>query len=285
MSLRRRIAARLAGSRRIVVWGASGLGRAAIMRWLPTEKIVGVIDINSSRHGERIAGIAVAGPAALATLSADCIVICTSMYSEVMLQLNDLKFAGQKFYIYETMLPADGESIGHWERLCIDIAATRNTDWLRFVLLKPQIAVNVTFRLANLCAGSWVFWPFYALFFVLHSMMCVIFSIQLPIKAQIGPGLVFAHFGTIVFTARASMGAFCTIYQGVTLGSNDSGEGPVLGSFVTVYAGAKVLGRSIVGDHSRIGANAVVLDLRSGAHASIVGVPARVVARRSAAVS
>lgn len=281
MRLRRRIAERLTDYRRIVVWGASGLGRTALMRWLPLNKIVAVIDSNPDRTGESIAGFAIVAPGALAELDADCVVICTSVYTEVLVQLRDVGFAGDRLYVYDTMLPADGGAPSHWERLCIDLAATRNTDWLQLALLKPQVAVNVTFRLANACTGVALLWPLYVLFYVLHAIVCVIFSIQLPLGTPVGPGLIFAHYGTIVFTARARLGAFCTIYQGVTVGTNDSGEGPVIGDFVTIYAGAKVLGRSEIGSHSRVGANAVVLDLASGPYASIAGIPARVVSRKA----
>jgi len=283
MRLRRRIAARLAPHRRVVVWGAGGLGRTALARWLPRDKIVAVIDVNPARHGEHVAGIAVVAPSALAGLDADCVVICTSVYAEVLVQLREAGFAGDRLYVYEAMLPADGSTPGHWERLCIDLAATRNTDWLRLVLLKPQIAVNVTFRLTNACAGIPLLWPLYAAFYVLHAIACVMFSIQVPVETPAGPGLIFAHYGTIVVTARARLGAFCTLYQGVTVGTNDSGEGPVLEDFVTVYAGAKVLGRTTIGAHSRVGANAVVLDLASGSYASVAGMPARVIARKAIA--
>ena len=46
-------------------------------------------------------------------------------------------------------------------------------------------------------------------------------------------------------------------------------------------AGAKVFGDITIGDHSRIGANAVVLD-DVPAHATVVGIPARVVRSRAA---
>ena len=102
-------------------------------------------------------------------------------------------------------------------------------------------------------------------------------SIQLPLKTIIGPGLIFAHFGTIVFTERAKIGAFFTIYHGCTVGTNDSGEGPIIGDFVAQYAGSHILGRCNIGSMSRIGANAVVLDLECPVKTSLVGVPARAI--------
>jgi serine O-acetyltransferase len=51
---------------------------------------------------------------------------------------------------------------------------------------------------------------------------------------------------------------------------------------VFIGAGAKVLGAVAIGDGARIGANAVVLD-DVPAHSTVVGIPARVVRRRSPA--
>ena len=48
-----------------------------------------------------------------------------------------------------------------------------------------------------------------------------------------------------------------------------------------IGAGAKIIGDITLGDHSRVGANAVVLD-DVPAYATVVGIPARVVRRRAA---
>ena len=53
-----------------------------------------------------------------------------------------------------------------------------------------------------------------------------------------------------------------TLYQGVTLGGTGKEHGkrhPTIGNNVLISTGAKVLGPFTVGDNSRIGANAVVL--------------------------
>jgi serine O-acetyltransferase len=51
---------------------------------------------------------------------------------------------------------------------------------------------------------------------------------------------------------------------------------PTLGNNVVIGAGAKVLGPFKVGDHARIGSNSVVIKAVP-AHATVVGVPGRVV--------
>ena len=57
----------------------------------------------------------------------------------------------------------------------------------------------------------------------------------------------------------------CTIYQQVTIGSNNlknsrGGGYPVIGNGVLIGAGAKVIGGVSIGDNVRIGANAIVVE-------------------------
>lgn len=111
----------------------------------------------------------------------------------------------------------------------------------------------------------------------------VIFGIEVSPKVQIGGGLFLPHtVGTVIGAER--IGDNCTIMQGVTLGSSEPDMGftmstrPVIGNDVLIGAGAKVIGRVTVGDHTKIGANAVVLrDVP--AYSLAVGVPATIVAR------
>jgi serine O-acetyltransferase len=114
------------------------------------------------------------------------------------------------------------------------------------------------------------------------SMLNVlVFGIEVSPQVQIGGGLFLPHtVGTVLGAER--IGDNCTIMQGVTLGTSEPDMGftvsarPVIGNNVLIGAGAKVIGRIMVGDHAKIGANAVVLrDVP--AHALAVGVPARMV--------
>ena len=112
----------------------------------------------------------------------------------------------------------------------------------------------------------------------------VLTGVEIEPGAALGPGLVIMHGHGIVIDRKVRVGAACQIFQQVTLGVNNrSAKGsPVLGDRVTVFAGAKVLGRVTIGDDAIIGANSVVLsDVPSGAVAA--GVPARIV-RRSAEI-
>ena len=76
-----------------------------------------------------------------------------------------------------------------------------------------------------------------------------------------GAGLWFPHLGGAVFNKDVELGACVSIFQFTTIGADDIGRMPRIGSFVTVNTGAVVLGDAQIGDHSRVGANATVLGL------------------------
>lgn len=109
-----------------------------------------------------------------------------------------------------------------------------------------------------------------------------VYGIELPHTATIGRRVVFEHQHGIVVHGRTIIGDDCIVRQGVTLGIRSLDQrdaAPLLGRGVNVGAGAKILGRVVVGDGAAIGANAVVLhDVPAGAVA--VGVPAIVTTKR-----
>jgi serine O-acetyltransferase len=104
-------------------------------------------------------------------------------------------------------------------------------------------------------------------------------GIEIHPGAVIGPGLIIDHGMGLVIGETAEIGRDVTLFQGVALGgvtSNKSKRHPTLGDGVIVGAGAKILGAIHIGQHAKIGANAVVLaDVPAGTTA--VGVPAKFV--------
>ena len=87
-------------------------------------------------------------------------------------------------------------------------------------------------------------------------------GIEIHPGAKIGKRLFIDHGMGIVIGETAEIGDDCTIYHGVTLGGTGKDTGkrhPTIGNNVLISTGAKVLGPFTVGDNSRIGANAVVL--------------------------
>lgn len=276
MRLRESIRKNLDQYDRIAIWGAGGLGRLAATRWLPADKIAYFVDSNENKVDTIIDGKPVRRPDHLLTDPPDCVVVCSMAFNEIVRSLADLGYSNRVIYVYQTMIEGR-KNLSEIDKLKIDIAATKNDPWIKFVLMKPQILVNITFRLTRWSRQRVLTKPLYYPLFLLHALTCAWLSIQLPVNTDIGPGLVFAHFGSIVFTARARIGAFFTIYHCCTIGTSDFGEGPQVGDFVSQFAGSHVLGSCNIGDFSRIGANAVVIDLACEERSTVVGMPARVV--------
>src|SRR5713226_5864696 len=91
-----------------------------------------------------------------------------------------------------------------------------------------------------------------------HRFWSVITGADIPLTCQIGGGLLIPHPNGIVIHPDAAIGVNCLIFQQVTLGIRSGPGVPVIGGHVDIGAGAKILGPVRIGDHTRIGANAVV---------------------------
>lgn len=108
-------------------------------------------------------------------------------------------------------------------------------------------------------------------------------GIEIHPAARIGRRFFIDHGMGVVIGETAVIGDDCTLYHGVTLGGTSWQKGqrhPTLGNDVVVGAGAKVLGPIHIGDHARIGSNAVVVK-SVPPHGTVVGVPGRLVEPRS----
>ena len=109
-------------------------------------------------------------------------------------------------------------------------------------------------------------------------------GIEIHPRAKIGKNLFIDHRMGVVIGETSEIGDNVTIYHMATLGgiapsidSNSQREikrHPTLGNNVVVGSGAQILGPIIIGENSKIGANAVVTkDVPS--NAVMVGIPAK----------
>ena len=111
-------------------------------------------------------------------------------------------------------------------------------------------------------------------------------GVEIHPAAKIGHGLVIDHGMGVVIGETAEIGDNCTIYQGVTLGGTGKDVGkrhPTIGNNVMIGAGAKVLGPFVIGDNTKIAANAVVLE-EIPESCTAVGIPAKIVKRKGVRV-
>lgn len=104
-------------------------------------------------------------------------------------------------------------------------------------------------------------------------------GIEIHPGATIGRRFFIDHGMGVVIGETSEIGDDVTLYHGVTLGGTTwekTKRHPTIKDGVIIGAGAKVLGPITVGEHSRIGANSVVLK-DVPAHSTVVGIPAMVV--------
>ncbi|WP_248929050.1 serine O-acetyltransferase [Paenibacillus hamazuiensis] len=106
-------------------------------------------------------------------------------------------------------------------------------------------------------------------------------GIEIHPGAVIGRRFFIDHGMGVVIGETCEIGDDVLLYHGVTLGGTGKEKGkrhPTIGNNVVISAGAKVTGSFKVGDNSRIGTNAVVLQ-EVPPNSTVVGIPGRVVKR------
>ncbi|HEY5426366.1 MAG TPA: serine O-acetyltransferase [Candidatus Tumulicola sp.] len=147
--------------------------------------------------------------------------------------------------------------------------------WLDVVLSYPGFHAIVAHRLIHPLANVPVFARFLA------QIARFLTGIEIHPAAKIGKGVFIDHGMGVVIGETAEVGDGCTIYQGVTLGGTSLSHGkrhPTLGRNVIVGVNSVVLGAIVLGDNAKVGGGSVVVK-DVPANATVVGVPARIVAQ------
>ena len=148
--------------------------------------------------------------------------------------------------------------------------------WIDVVLFYPGFQAIIIHRLSNWFWVKTKYFKWLGRFF--SSFGRFLTAVEIHPGAKLGERVFIDHGCGVVIGETAEIGDDCTIYQGVTLGGTSLKKGekrhPTLGSGVVVGAGAKILGPFLVGENSKIGSNAVVLN-SVPADSTVVGVPAR----------
>lgn len=99
------------------------------------------------------------------------------------------------------------------------------------------------------------------LYLILDFFIQVLWGIEIPRNAKIGPGLYIGHYGGITVSSSAVIGRDCNLSQNITIGVSGAGAkrgAPTLGDNVYVAPGARLVGRISIGNNVKIGANAVI---------------------------
>ena len=113
------------------------------------------------------------------------------------------------------------------------------------------------------------------------SMKC---GFTIPIN-RIGPGLCLPHYGTIIISEKASIGANCKIHAGVNIGATSGkDEAKRIGNNVYIGPGVKIVGDGIIADRVVIGANAVVIGSICEEGITVAGAPAKKISNNDSKV-
>ncbi len=148
---------------------------------------------------------------------------------------------------------------------------------LEIILAYPGVHALIGYRISH-----WLWSHKLKLLGRLNSQLVrFLTGIEIHPGARIGRGLFIDHGMGVVIGETAEIGDNVTMYHGVTLGGVSLEKGkrhPTIGNGVVIGAGAKVLGPIVIGENSRIGANAVVVH-SVPPNSVVTGVPGQVVVR------
>jgi serine O-acetyltransferase len=115
--------------------------------------------------------------------------------------------------------------------------------------------------------------------FIYYYFLFVKLSVKLGFSIPLnvfGPGLCIVHYGTIVVSVNAKIGANCRIHPSTCIGAaGGKKEAPTIGDNVYIGPGAKLYGNIIIGNNIAIAPNAAVSSSFTDEKILIGGVPAR----------
>ncbi len=125
--------------------------------------------------------------------------------------------------------------------------------------------------------GNIIMFLFYSILLKLevirHRFWSVVTGADIPLNSKIDGGLILPHPNGVVIHPDAVIGPNCLLFQQVTIGCGGKPGIPLIKGHVDIGAGAKILGGITIGEHSVIGAKAVVTCNVPAYHVAI-GIPA-----------
>ncbi len=107
-----------------------------------------------------------------------------------------------------------------------------------------------------------------------YSRLSLRLGFSIPLNV-FGPGLSIAHYGTIVVSAYAKVGANCRLHPSSCIGASGGTNAPIIGDNVYIGPGVKIYGKIKLGNNIAVGANAAVGDSFEEDNILIGGVPAK----------
>ena len=175
MNIKKHIERKLNSYSSIAIWGAGEMGKQAFNQWLPKNKIKSIVDSNIDKIGKEIKNKKIISPQDLDLSDIDCVIVCTTAYNEVLEILSDKANKIQYFFILE-LLPSSEDTKNEIDNLYVDIAVAKKYSWLSFLNERPQILVNIFYRITKFFESKIVLRPLYWIMTILYKIICIIFS-------------------------------------------------------------------------------------------------------------
>ena len=109
------------------------------------------------------------------------------------------------------------------------------------------------------------------------------YGFQIPVATRIGKGLYLGHFGTVVINSKATIGQFCNIGHGVTIGQENRGirkGSPTIRDQVWIGSNAVIVGKIEIGSNVLITPTTFV-NFDVPENSIVIGNPARIIPREN----
>lgn len=102
----------------------------------------------------------------------------------------------------------------------------------------------------------------YTLSKIIYHLSRLLFNCVIPPTVELGENVNCGHAMGIIIHQNCKIGKNTLIYQNVTIGRRGDNveESPIIGENCIIGAGACILGKIIIGNNVKIGANVVVID-------------------------
>lgn len=157
------------------------------------------------------------------------------------------------------------------------------TAFLRCYWTTPGFNYTFWLRLTSHLRRKGRIWrPLHYLCRALLHRRSIKYGITIAYNTRIGPGLYIGHFGGIVLSDQAVLGADCNLNHGVTIGAKYGGRNPgvpVIGDRAYLGPGCAVIGGITLGNDVAVGANSVVMESVPDSGV-VAGVPAKLVSEK-----
>lgn len=147
------------------------------------------------------------------------------------------------------------DRINNWSDLRRFLDADRRGDGPRVYLTRPTTRFVAALRLAEWIDATRAPRPVKTVVRMRLRHYGRSFGFTIPM-GTCGPGLKLPHWGTIVVSPKARIGANATIHTSVNIGG--AREAPTIGDDCYISPGAKLYGPITLGDRCRVGMNAIV---------------------------